>query len=231
MDFDFTPYFKRYEAISAMADQVFEKVRQNHPEEVKCKNHCADCCYALFDLTLIEALYINHHFNALFGEDVRERLLEEANRYDRKIHRIKRKAFQEVEAGKEEATVLESLAKERERCPMLDAEDCCRMYDYRPITCRLYGIPTAIGGKGHTCGKSGFVQGKQYQTVNMDGIQKMLYDLSAELVAELKSQHLKLEEIIVPLSMAVLTDYNEEYLGIPGSDSEDKAGEKGDSNG
>ena len=230
MDFDFTPYFKRYEAISAMADQVFDRVREKHPEEVRCKTQCADCCYALFDLTLIEALYINHHFNAGFDEEEKERLLESANRYDRKIHKIKRKAYKSVEAGEEEAAVLESLAAERERCPMLDAEDRCRMYGFRPITCRLYGIPTAIGGKGHTCGKSGFVQGKPYQTVNIDSIQKMLYDLSAELVADLKSRHIKLAEIIVPLSMAILTDYNEEYLGTSKEGTEEQADEKGDSN-
>ena len=35
IDFDFSPFFKRYEAISSMADQVFEKVRGEHPDEVR----------------------------------------------------------------------------------------------------------------------------------------------------------------------------------------------------
>ena len=63
MDFDFTPFFKNYEAVSIAADAVFARVKKEYADCVKCKTKCADCCHALFDLTLIEALYINHHFN------------------------------------------------------------------------------------------------------------------------------------------------------------------------
>ena len=63
MDFDFRPYFKKYEELVAKSDDAFERVRAAHAECVKCEEKCADCCYALFDLTLIEALYINYKFN------------------------------------------------------------------------------------------------------------------------------------------------------------------------
>ena len=63
MDFDFTPYFKKYEALVSKSDEAFEHVRTAYAECVKCEEKCADCCYALFDLTLIEALYINSKFN------------------------------------------------------------------------------------------------------------------------------------------------------------------------
>ena len=66
MDFDLTPYFKRYEALLSLADQLFEKVSQQYPECMRCKIGCSDCCHALFDLTLIEALYINHKFSERF---------------------------------------------------------------------------------------------------------------------------------------------------------------------
>ena len=59
MDFDFTPYFKRYESLLELADQAFQRVSKEYPESVKCRSGCSDCCHALFDLTLIEALYIN----------------------------------------------------------------------------------------------------------------------------------------------------------------------------
>ncbi|MEJ2221340.1 MAG: hypothetical protein P8X80_11040 [Desulfobacterales bacterium] len=49
MDFDFTPYFKKYEALVSNADNAFERVKQAHAECVKCKEKCTDCCYALFD--------------------------------------------------------------------------------------------------------------------------------------------------------------------------------------
>ncbi|MGD2037439.1 MAG: YkgJ family cysteine cluster protein, partial [Desulfobacterales bacterium] len=79
MDFDFTPYFEKYEALVSSADAAFERVKQAHAECVKCKEKCTDCCYALFDLTLIEALYINHKFNQKIRGSQRAELLEKAN--------------------------------------------------------------------------------------------------------------------------------------------------------
>ena len=226
MDIDFTPFFKKYEEVSAMADGVFERVKKEHPECVKCKTGCCDCCYALFDLTLIEALYINYHFKKTFKGKERDRLIDKSNIADREVHRIKKKANKDLEAGKKEDEILMEMARARIRCPLLNEEDMCNLYEYRPITCRLYGIPLSIGGVSHTCGKSGFVEGKQYPTVKLDIIQSKLYEISAELVKEIKSGYVKMADMLVPLSMALLTDYNEEYLGI----SDKEAGTKGKGN-
>ncbi len=214
MDIDFSPFFRKYEEIVAMADTVFERVKKEHPECVTCKLECSDCCYALFDLGLIEGLYINHHFNKKFKGKERHRLIDNSNRADREVHRIKKKAYKNLEAGKKESDILMDIAKERIRCPLLNEQNLCDMYEYRPITCRLYGIPTIIGGKGHTCGKSGFVEGEQYPTVNVDMLQNNLYKISAEFVKEIKSRHVKMADMLVPLSMALLTSYNEEYFGL-----------------
>ena len=65
MKIDFKSYFEKYEAVVAMADEVFARVQKEFPECVKCKIKCDDCCYALFDLTLIEAIYLNHQFNKI----------------------------------------------------------------------------------------------------------------------------------------------------------------------
>ena len=214
MKIDFTPYFEQYEAVVAMADQVFERLEKDFPECVKCKIKCADCCHALFDLTLIEAIYLNHQFKKKFKGPERQKLLEKSNRADRKIHMIKKRAHQDQKAGKNEMKILMDLASERARCPLLNEDEMCDLYEYRPITCRLYGIPTSIGGTGHTCGKSGFVEGNQYPTVNLDMIHKKLYQISAHFVSDIKTKYPKMAEMILPVSMAMLTDYNEDYLGI-----------------
>ena len=106
------------------------------------------------------------------------------------------------------------IAAERVRCPLLNDDDMCDLYEYRPITCRLYGMPTSIGGIGHTCGKSGFVEGKPYPTVNLDVIQKRLYEISAEFVSRIKTKYVKMADMLVPLSMAILTDYDEELSWV-----------------
>jgi hypothetical protein len=37
---DLAPYFMKYEALSAAADQVFERVKKQFPDCVRCKEEC-----------------------------------------------------------------------------------------------------------------------------------------------------------------------------------------------
>ena len=209
------PIFKKYEAFAKQLDGVFESVRRKYPDCVKCELKCSDCCHALFDLSLIEALYINRHFLEAVGEKRKVEILNDANRVDRKIYQLKRKAFKSVQDGeKSEEQVLLEMAAERVRCPLLNQEDKCDLYSYRPVTCRIYGIPTSIGGGGHTCGLSDFKEGESYPTVNLDSVHTKLHELSEEVVAVLKSTHVKMGDVLMPLSMALLTVFDEAYLGI-----------------
>ena len=220
MAFDPTPYFRQYEALSQAADQVFDKVKSEYPQCVKCKRECADCCHALFDLTLIEALYLNNRFQERFADASRERLLEKANRADRTIHKLKRKAYKDLQDGKEEVDILTDLAAEKVRCPLLNDQDLCDLYDHRPITCRLYGIPTSIGGLGRTCALSGFEGGQPYPTVDIDKIHGRLQEISAELLRDIQSKHIKLVDLLMPLSMALMTEFDEGFFGVATDDDD-----------
>jgi Fe-S-cluster containining protein len=207
--------FKKYEALVKQVDDVFERVRLEYEDCVKCKLECSDCCHALFDLSLVEALYVNRQFIETVAEERKNDILDKANKVDRDIYRRKRKAFKAVETGeKSEEQVLLEMAAERVRCPLLNQKDLCDLYPYRPITCRLYGIPTAINGRGHTCGLSEFNEGTSYPTVNLDAIHAKLHELSQEIVVLLKSKHVKMGDMLMPLSMALLTVFDETYLGL-----------------
>ncbi len=214
MSIDLTSYFKKYEALVAQADAVFDRVKNAHADCVKCEQKCADCCFALFDLTLIEALYIHHKFNEKYQGSEKVELLEKSNRVDRRIYKIKRKAYSDLQAGKNEGEILAAMAFERVRCPLLNEKDLCDLYEHRPITCRFYGIPTAIGGAGHTCGKSGFKQGEKYPTINLDAVHSQLQQISAELLRDIKSKNIKLADLLVPLSSAVILDFDDVFFGI-----------------
>ena len=216
---DFAPYFLKYEALSRAADQVFERVKAEFPDCVQCREECADCCHALFDLTLIEALYINEKFKAQYTGEEREALLEKANRADRTIHKLKRNAFRDLKAGKSEDDILAALGDERVRCPLLNDRDMCDMYHHRPITCRLYGIPTSIGGKGRTCSLSKFEGGKSYPTADIDKIHGRLQEISAELLRDIQSANIKLADLLMPLSMALITEFDDTFLGAGESSS------------
>lgn len=222
---NFEPFFEQYLALVKQVDAAFERVKQEYPDCVRCKERCADCCHALFDITLVEALYINAYMTERFKGEALEELLERANRADRDIHRLKRDAVKELEKGRSEPEILEEMALKRVRCPALNEDDRCDLYEVRPITCRVYGIPTEIGGKAHTCGISGFVEGNSYPTLKLDAVYQRLYDISSELAMSIKSRYPKLAEMLVPLSMALLTEYTEAYLGVRSGAEDDEAAE------
>jgi Fe-S-cluster containining protein len=215
VNFDFSNFFKRYEKIKVQADQVFESVKVQYSDCVKCKLECSDCCYALFDLTLIEALYLKFNFDNVLSEGRNAQIVKIANKVDRTIYKLKKNAYKALKLGTPESEILAKLAEERVACPLLDSNNHCELYEHRPITCRLYGIPLSIAGEGHTCGLSEFKTGEPYNTVNLDAFQNKLIELSKELVRELQSKYVKMGDLLVPVSMALLTTYDESFLGIP----------------
>ena len=105
-------------------------------------------------------------------------------------------------------------AKERVRCPLLGLDNTCLLYEHRPITCRIYGVPTSIHGKAHVCGECRFKKGQPYPTVALDRIQDRLADMSRRIGAAVGSRFRELHRVYVPVSMALITKYDDAYLGI-----------------
>lgn len=214
MALDLKEHFVKYEALVQMVDAVFNRVKNEYPDEVFCREKCSDCCYAIFDMTLIEALYIKDRFLKQFSGKSKNDIMEIADKTDRALVRMKREAFKKVKDGEDQLEVIAKMSQERVRCPLLGADNLCVMYEHRPITCRIYGIPTSTAGASHICGRTNFVQGKAYPTLNMDKIYTQLQLLSAELVKSINSEKIKMHEMLIPVSMAIVTDFNDEYLGV-----------------
>lgn len=218
MALDFTEFFERYEAIVSDVDAVFKKFEADMPDLVRCGKGCSDCCYALFDITLAESIYINHKFNEKFSGAERSVIMERADKADRQIHKLKRKVYKATQEGRPASEILLEVAKARVRCPMLGDDDLCSIYENRPITCRLYGVPTSIGGQAHTCNKAGFKGGEKYPTVNMDIIIDKLIAIGRDLQKKIGSRYSDLGDMLLPLSMSLVTEYDENYLGVKGAD-------------
>ncbi len=212
---DFSNTFKKYELLVSQVDKVFTAMQEAHKDCVRCEIHCCDCCYAVFDLTLIESVYINHHFNKSLSRRDRRPILRRSERADRKFYQIKRKLQKMyVKEGKPAEEVLFHLAEERVPCPLLNDEKLCDLYVKRPITCRVYGIPTSIGGKAHICAESGFKEGTTYPTVNLDNINDRLLTLSRHLLQEIGSNRPRMHMSLLPVSAALMTTYDEEHFGV-----------------
>ncbi len=209
-----TDVYARYEALAREADSLFARIQEAHPDCVNCGAGCTDCCHAVFDLSLVEAMYLNEKFCGHYKGAKKSQILERADQAEREAYRQKRRIFKASQQGVSTRELLEQAASLRVRCPLLNTEERCDLYEHRPITCRIYGVPTAVYGQGHTCGLSGFDPGQSYPTVQMDKIQDQLMLLSQELISLLPSQKKQLADVLVPVSMALMNAYDEEYLGL-----------------
>ncbi len=214
MALDLREHFVKYEALVEMVDAIFDRVKTEFPKEVFCREKCSDCCYAIFDLTLIEALYIKDRFLKKFSGTPKNDIMEISDKTDRALARMKRDAFLEVKKGANELDIIAKMSMERVRCPLLGKDDLCLMYESRPITCRVYGIPTSTAGTSHICGRTNFKQGEPYPTLNMDKIYTQLQLLSAQLIKDIHSTNIRMHEMLIPVSMVMITDFNEDYLGV-----------------
>ena len=175
---DFSYLLEPYDDLVQKADQAFQRISEEFPECVRCEPHCADCCHAVFGIFLIEAVFLKHDFDQL-GEDKRRVALKRADEAARELEVLER-TLREFEGDPQMSAY--SMARARIRCPLLDDNNECILYPYRPITCRVYGIPTMIQGAPRVCGKAGFKKDQSYPTFNIDGAHHKLYDLSKNLL-------------------------------------------------
>jgi Fe-S-cluster containining protein len=191
--------FEKYKLLVAKGDAAFETTRQEYGSCIKCKVGCSDCCHAIFGLFLIEAAHIQKQFNRLDRKVRREALLR-ADKADMELQRVEERlqAYEDDPHMKSYA-----LAKERVRCPLLDRNDECVLYPHRPMTCRVYGIPTAIQGKARVCGKGAFKRGESYPTFDLDTCYQALYGLSKDLLLASGEGNMEKASLLISVSKAL----------------------------
>ncbi|MFT5697574.1 MAG: Fe-S-cluster containining protein [Desulforhopalus sp.] len=160
--------FSKLKELYQFVDNTVEQIKTQFPEQVRCVPGCADCCHAVFDISFIEAAYLAQFLST--HKNILESQKEQAQSAS--------VAFEKLLQDEGD------LAKARIRCPLLGNDDLCLGHGVRPINCRTYGTPTAIDGKAHVCGISEFDNNQQYPTIDLEPLQKSLYDYSVTLVGE-----------------------------------------------
>lgn len=132
----------RYRNLLLEVDSWFDGCTQKHAELVNCGRGCSSCCRGLFDITLLDALFLRSGFD-LLSADVQNSI------------RLKAKAQLEPLAArwptftspwilnKIPETEWDDMMPEDDEtpCPLLSDTGSCLVYNHRPMTCRLNGIP------------------------------------------------------------------------------------------
>jgi Fe-S-cluster containining protein len=107
-----------------------------------CTRGCSACCRGLFDITVLDALYLRRGFDQL-PEKVRHSVrLKARNRLDALTARWPAFEAPWILNRIPEAEWDAMMPEEDETpCPLLSEQGTCLVYDHRPMTCRLNGIP------------------------------------------------------------------------------------------
>ena len=196
------PLPKNYELLADRADEAFQKMGNEYGPCIKCERQCSDCCHAIFGLFAIEAAYIKTHFEQLDGEKRKSALLR-CNEADRALKRLEVKM--QLHEDDDPQTQALVMASERISCPLLDEGQNCIIYSHRPITCRVYGIPTMVQGHTRVCGKALFKKGESYPVFNLDGVYGDLYALSREMLENAEKGDPAKADLLVSVSRAIST--------------------------
>jgi Fe-S-cluster containining protein len=117
----FAPFFKRLKKIFEFMDQKYQEAADYYGFNCKgCEDSC--CLTRFYHHTLVEYLYIKEGFYHLDDKkqvEVKQRSLTVWQKYD--------------EADRKGIPV-------KQMCPF-NFENLCILYPYRPMICRLHGIP------------------------------------------------------------------------------------------
>ena len=129
-----------YREVLARADDWYRGVKDRHPDQVPCARGCRECCLGLFDVTLADRDLLREGMEradpAVRG-DIRRRAADILDRL-----RALYPDMGETLDGWDPDDVDDLCdAIGDVECPVLGAEGECRLYEHRPLTCRLSGVP------------------------------------------------------------------------------------------
>jgi Fe-S-cluster containining protein len=202
---------RRYERLAREADQAFEKMCGRYGPLIKCRYGCSDCCHAVFGLFPIEAAYLHERFSGL-GRKERRAALNRAEKSERDLERMMARLKDEAE---DPTLTHDALARQRVRCPFLDNQHACIGYPFRPITCRVYGIPTQIRKKIRACPKNLFRPGQSYPAFDLDGAHRAMYLMSVELLSGRHGSPNDGASFLVSVGKAITTPWDDLVKDLP----------------
>lgn len=132
----------RYGLLLGEVDNWFGECLSRHPRQIACRNGCSACCRGLFDITLLDALYLKRGVDRL-DEPLRSRVTSTANQRLRSLS-LDFPAFAEpwlLNTIPEEQWDELMPEEDQTPCLLLSEGGQCLVYEQRPMTCRLNGIP------------------------------------------------------------------------------------------
>lgn len=131
-----------YGQLLASVDQWFSRCLAAGPQVIHCSKGCSACCRGLFDITLLDAFFLKRGFDTLEPE-LKGRITDKASKRLAAITKIWPDFVLPYTLNHHPDSEWEEIMPEHDEspCVLLDDQGHCLLYQYRPMTCRLHGIP------------------------------------------------------------------------------------------
>jgi protein-tyrosine phosphatase len=136
---DLGDYFLQYETIVAQIEDAIPAAANGARHAKRCGRESNRCCRTGVELSLMEAIYFNYRLNRHLKGEQRMEVV-------RRALSISRAAAETADNQQRESVGHAAQGAPRQQpddsnlCS-LSVDQSCLIYDYRPIACRLHGIP------------------------------------------------------------------------------------------
>ncbi len=153
---------ERYRRLLERVDLWFERSQALAGNQVRCGAGCSQCCRGLFDITLLDGYLLQAGFQQLPAGS-RARVLSQA--------RMRLAQLRQQWPDFDSPYLLNHMPDEQwtempeedeTPCPLLGEDGRCLVYQWRPMTCRLHGLPNID--------RSGEVFSDQWCSLNFNGV-------------------------------------------------------------
>jgi len=132
---------KSYRNLLEEIDDWFTACQTQFPEQVFCRKACSGCCRGLFDITLMDAALLQQGMIQLATDQQQQILARSQVRAQELVRRWPDLPPSWVLNRLPDESWQQMPEDDPIPCPLLSATGECLAYRYRPMICRLHGLP------------------------------------------------------------------------------------------
>ena len=135
------PVTDAYRDLLQRLDAWFAESSSRHPGVIPCRAGCSACCHGPFDISVADALLVREAV-ARLPSDARDDVERRAQAQVQRMQQLEPgwDTREGLEGMTEDAFDRVSDAMASEPCPLLDDRGACRIYQDRPLVCRMIGL-------------------------------------------------------------------------------------------
>lgn len=131
----------RYQSLLSTIDQWFTTTQSKLPDAIVCVDGCCGCCRGLFDISLLDARLLRAGFDQLPAATQ----MVARHKAQIQLQKLQKNwpdfSHPYILNLMKDSVWIEMPENDLTPCPLLDENGHCLVYDYRPMTCRLHGLP------------------------------------------------------------------------------------------